>query len=246
MRMRVKLLPQWGYWRDSVFYGTCVPHIWPSLQLKVISPRGPIFASYFFRLKAKRSKTDTVLLPFRFAKLINQFFASFRFKFFSSCCFTFLSINFLLQFVLLRVKKKLNFKPILGIFARVISFRMPKNPFHFKAKQSKLTFCFAISLCSFPLLFRFEAKWGDTLISPFRTKWVIIILFVNMIWWNIYYFVLWLFNHRHCVISSNFLFLHGINFTIFRHKENFCLINHSAKCFLHFIAFPIWLTFLSR
>ena len=116
MRMRVKLLPQWGYWRDSVFYGTCVPHIWPSLQLKVISPRGPIFASYFFRLKAKRSKTDTVLLPFRFAKLINQFFASFRFKFFSSCRFTFLSINFLLQFVLLRVKKKLNFKPILGIF----------------------------------------------------------------------------------------------------------------------------------
>ena len=116
MRMRVKILPQWGYWRDSVFYGTCVPHIWPSLQLKVISPRGPIFASYFFRLKAKRSKTDTVLLPFRFAKLINQFFASFRFKFFSSCRFTFLSINFLLQFVLLRVQKKLNFKPILGIF----------------------------------------------------------------------------------------------------------------------------------
>ena len=206
----------------------------------------PIFASYFFRLKAKRSKTDTVLLPFRFAKLVNSFFASFRFKFFSSCRFTFLSINFLLQFVLLRVQKN-KFKTNFRYFSlRVISFRMPKNPFHFKAKQSKLTFCFAISLCSFSLLFRFEAKWGDTLISPYRTKCVIIILFVNMIWWNIYYFVLGLSNHRHCVISSNFLFLHGINFTIFRHKENFCLINHSAKCFLHFIAFPIWLTFLSR
>ena len=116
MRMRVKLLPQWGYWRDSVFYGTCVPHIWPSLQLKVISPRGPIFASYFFRLKAKRSKTDTVLLPFRFAKLRKLIFRFlslqvflimslhiFKHQFFASVCFASSS-------------KKLNFKPILGIF----------------------------------------------------------------------------------------------------------------------------------
>ena len=46
---------------------------------------------------------------------------------------------------------------------RIISFRTPNFPFRFIAKQAKLTFCFAISLRSFSLPFRFKAKGGDTL-----------------------------------------------------------------------------------
>ena len=57
---------------------------------------------------------------------------------------------------------------IFGIFRyfslRIISFRIQKILFRFKAKQAKLTFFFAISLRSFSLSFRFQAKWGDTLL----------------------------------------------------------------------------------
>ena len=71
--------------------------------------------------------------------------------------------------------RELGLWPIFGIFRYfslcVISFRIQKIPFRFKAKQAKLTFYFAISLRSFSLLFlasfRFEAKFGDTLLGTY-------------------------------------------------------------------------------
>ena len=52
---------------------------------------------------------------------------------------------------------------IFGFFASCHFVSHNKFSFSLKAKEAKLTFCFAISLCSFSLPFHFEAKCGDTL-----------------------------------------------------------------------------------
>ena len=49
---------------------------------------------------------------------------------------------------------------------RIISFRIQKIPFRFKAKQAKLTFFSLFRFAHFRFRFasfRFQAKWGDTL-----------------------------------------------------------------------------------
>ena len=167
---------------DDWWLYTCKYFLWQNTAKTRVS----LFCFLFFSLRSetKRNRNNFASFSRRFSKLINYFFASFRFNYFASFRFTFWSIDFSLCFTSnFLLATSITASTVTGTFRHfnfiLCSYSTTASPIPFVAtllycatSSSVLVSVVAttfVSLFRFANFrfrfasFRFELKWGDTL-----------------------------------------------------------------------------------